>query len=191
MTDPNLWQLEMAPWHAMLLYWAISSVSVKQARIPEGFSSRSKHLFFMLLAVVLMFTDYLRVGPLAHRFAPEDLRIHYLAIFLTALGVSVAIWARYILGEYWSARVEVKMDHELICSGPYALVRHPIYTGILLASIGTGLFVGEWRAIPAVVFAAIGFAIKAKQEESLMTSEFGNRYQEYRERTGFLIPRLP
>jgi protein-S-isoprenylcysteine O-methyltransferase Ste14 len=76
-------------------------------------------------------------------------------------------------------------------SGPYAYVRHPIYTGILLASVGTALFVGEWRAALAIVFAVIGFAIKAKQEESLMNSEFGERYQEYRERTGFLIPRLP
>jgi protein-S-isoprenylcysteine O-methyltransferase Ste14 len=186
----SLWQIEMIPWYVMLLYWAISSLSVKRAEIPEGFSSRSKHLSFMIFAVVLMFTDYLRLGPLACRFVPESLRIHYIGIFVTCLGVAVAIWARYILGQYWSARVEVKVDHQLICSGPYALVRHPIYTGLLLASVGTALFVGEWRAILAIAFAAIGFSIKAKQEESLMKSEFGGRYQEYRKRTGFLIPRM-
>jgi protein-S-isoprenylcysteine O-methyltransferase Ste14 len=190
MHTPDLWQIEMTPWYAMLLYWAISWMNVKRARIPEAFSSRSRHLFFVLLAVVLMFTHYLRIDPLARRFISEDLRIHYVAILVTCLGVSVAIWARYILGQYWSSRVEVKVGHELICAGPYAYVRHPIYTGILLAGMGTALFVGEWRAAMAVIFAIVGFAIKARQEEFLMTSEFGDRYQEYRERTGFLIPRL-
>jgi protein-S-isoprenylcysteine O-methyltransferase Ste14 len=190
MQNTSLWQIEMVPWYAMLLYWAISSLSVKRAKIPEGLPSRSRHLSFMIFAVVLMFTDYLRVGPLACRFVPEDLRIHYIAIVVTCLGVAVAIWARCILGQYWSARVEVKVDHQLISSGPYAYVRHPIYTGILLAGIGTAVFVGEWRAALAIIFAAIGFAIKGRQEESLMKSEFGDRYQEYRKRTGFLIPRL-
>ncbi|HZR55470.1 MAG TPA: isoprenylcysteine carboxylmethyltransferase family protein [Terriglobales bacterium] len=190
MSTPTLWQIEMTPWYAMLFYWAISSLKVKQARIPERFSSRSKHLLFMIAAVVLMFTGRLRIGPLALRFVPENLQILYASIFITCLGVALAIWARYILGQYWSARVEVKVDHQLIASGPYAYVRHPIYTGILLAGIGTALYVGELRAILAITLATVGFAIKAKQEESLMTSEFGNRYQEYRKATGFLIPRV-
>jgi protein-S-isoprenylcysteine O-methyltransferase Ste14 len=190
MRTPTLWQIEMAPWYGLLLYWAISSLAVKNTKIPEDSSSRSQHLVFMLASVLLMFTDYFRMGLLARRFVPEDVWIRYGAIALTCCGVAVAILARYNLGQYWSARVEVKVDHQLILSGPYAWVRHPIYTGILLAGVGTAVFVGEWRAALAIVFAITGFTLKARKEESLMTAEFGALYEEYRRRTGFLIPRF-
>jgi protein-S-isoprenylcysteine O-methyltransferase Ste14 len=84
----------------------------------------------------------------------------------------------------------VKVDHQLICSWPYAWVRHPIYTGMLLACVGTVVFVGEWRAALGILFAIIGLAIKARKEELLMRAEFGELYEEYRKRTGFLIPRF-
>jgi protein-S-isoprenylcysteine O-methyltransferase Ste14 len=190
MSAPTLWQIEMIPWYALLLYWGISSLAVKNTKVPEDSLSRSQHLVFMLAAILLMFTDYLRMGLLARRFVPEDVWIRYGAIAVTGCGVAVAIVARYNLGQYWSARVEVKVDHRLICSGPYAWVRHPIYSGILLAIVGTGLFVGEWRAALAIVFAITGLALKARKEESLMTAEFGELYEEYRRRTGFLIPRF-
>jgi protein-S-isoprenylcysteine O-methyltransferase Ste14 len=190
MVAPTLWQIEMIPWYAMLLYWGINFRTVKKTKIPEDAAARSQHVLFMIAAVALMFTDYLRIGPLAHRFVLQKVWIHYVAILLTCCGVAVAIVARYILGQYWSARIEVKLDHRLIHSGPYSLVRHPIYTGIILAGAGTALFIGEWRAVLAVGLATLGFAIKAQKEESLMTSEFGDLYRDYARRTGFLLPRL-
>jgi protein-S-isoprenylcysteine O-methyltransferase Ste14 len=190
MSAPTLWQVEMAPWYGLLLYWGVSSLAVKNTKIPEGFSSRSKHLLFLLASILLLFTDHLRMGMLARRFVPDDVWIRYGAIVLTCGGVALAILARYNLGQYWSARVEVKVDHQLIRSGPYAWVRHPIYSGILLAGVGTTVFVGEWRAALAIVFAVTGFTLKARKEESLMNAEFGELYEEYRRRTGFLIPRF-
>jgi protein-S-isoprenylcysteine O-methyltransferase Ste14 len=190
MSAPTLWQIEMAPWYGLLLYWAISFLAVKKTKIPEDSASRSKHLVFVLASVLLMFTDYFRIGPLARRFVPEEASIRYGAIALTCCGVAVAILARYNLGQYWSARVEVKVDHQLIRSGPYAWVRHPIYTGMLLAGVGTAVFVGEWRAALAIGFAIAGFTLKARKEESLMSAEFGELYEEYRRGTGFLIPRF-
>jgi protein-S-isoprenylcysteine O-methyltransferase Ste14 len=184
-----LWQVEMTPWYAILLYWSITFQNVKGTKIPEDAASRSKHLLFVVPAVVLMFTGYLRIGPLARRFVPQQVWIQYVAILLTCCGAAMAIVARYILGQYWSARVEVKLDHRLIQSGPYSLVRHPIYTGLILASAGTALFIGEWRAVLAVGLGALGFALKARKEEFLMTSEFGELYREYARQTGFLLPR--
>jgi len=102
----------------------------------------------------------------------------------------VAIWARYSLGAYWSARVTLKEGHQLIRSGPYALVRHPIYTGMFLAALGTALVGGEWRGILALLLLITAHARKAFREESLLSREFGEEYTNYRRSTGFLFPRL-
>jgi len=102
----------------------------------------------------------------------------------------VAIWARLILGENWSARVIVKQGHQLISSGPYAYVRHPIYSGFLLAVTGTAIVIGEWRGLLAIVLVVVTQSLKAQREEKFMLSEFGDRYAQYQRETGFLLPRL-
>jgi protein-S-isoprenylcysteine O-methyltransferase Ste14 len=109
---------------------------------------------------------------------------------LTYLGAAIAIWARIILGQNWSARVTLKVGHELIRSGPYRYVRHPIYTGMLLAMIGTAMVAGEWRGAAAVALSIIAFCLKAQREEQFMVTEFGETYHEYRSQTGFLVPGL-
>jgi protein-S-isoprenylcysteine O-methyltransferase Ste14 len=81
-----------------------------------------------------------------------------------------------------------KVDHELIRSGPYAFVRHPIYSGLLLATIGTAIFVGQWRGLIAVPLVLLSESIKAKREEQFMIEEFGETYQQYREQTWFIAP---
>jgi protein-S-isoprenylcysteine O-methyltransferase Ste14 len=109
---------------------------------------------------------------------------------LTSVGAAVAIWARYSIGEYWSARVMLKEGHLVIRSGPYARVRHPIYTGMLLAAMGTALVVGEWRAVLGVIVILVTHSFKPKREEALLTAELGDEYVLYRRSTGFLFPRL-
>ena len=119
------------------------------------------------------------------KFAATDF-----GIFLTFVGAGIAIWARYCLGQYWSARVTLKIDHRLIRSGPYTYVRHPIYSGLLLAMAGTALVIGEWRALIAVLIAILEFSRKATKEEALLSTEFNDDYQEYRKHAGFLTPRF-
>jgi protein-S-isoprenylcysteine O-methyltransferase Ste14 len=186
----DLWQWELIPWYAFFIFWLISASRLKQTRKEEDPSGRVRHIVVMLLGIDLMFYRNLEFGVLGDRFIPYDLRIQYAGIALTWLGVAFAIWARYCIGQNWSGRVTVKVDHELIQSGPYAFVRHPIYTGLLLANAGAALFIGKWRCIAGLVILLIEMSRKASKEEGFMVSEFGEKYQDYRRRSGFLIPKL-
>jgi protein-S-isoprenylcysteine O-methyltransferase Ste14 len=107
---------------------------------------------------------------------------------VTWAGVALAIWARTILGRNWSATVTVKQDHTLVRSGPYSAVRHPIYSGLLLASLGTALAIGELHSLLAVGIGLVGFRIKSKLEEQFMMEQFGREYEEYRQHSWALLP---
>jgi hypothetical protein len=129
-------------------------------------------------------------GPLDDRFVPAVPEVGALGWLLTALGMLFAIWARVILGVNWSSTVVIKQGHELVSTGPYALVRHPIYTGLILALTGTAVYDGRWRALLGLAFFAVGFWLKARSEENLLEREFGEEYRSYRARTPMLIPTL-
>ena len=102
------------------------------------------------------------------RFVPIALWLASLGAALTFAGLAFAIWARFIIAGNWSSYVELKRDHELIVAGPYRYVRHPIYTGLLLAFAGSALAVGEWRGVLAVVIVAASFWRKLRLEEAIM-----------------------
>lgn len=186
----TLWQIELIPWYFFAAYWAITWLRVKRTKTAEPLVDRLTTLGPMVLAFLLLFSRSLRIWPLQLRFLPDDDWIARSGIALTSVGVAVAIWARYCLGQYWSARVTLKEGHRLIRSGPYASVRHPIYTGMLLAAIGTALVIGEWRGVLAVVVIWTAHSRKALREERLMTAEFGDEYAAYRQNTGSLFPRF-
>jgi protein-S-isoprenylcysteine O-methyltransferase Ste14 len=118
---------------------------VKAVARQEGWQSRFAYSAPLWVAAVLLVSPSLP-GFLSERLLPDDASIVRIGVLLTAAGLGFAIWARVHLGGNWSAEVTVKHDHELIGSGPYALARHPIYTGLLLAFVGTAIVVGEWRA---------------------------------------------
>ena len=112
-----------------------------------------------------------------------------LGALLTAAGVGFAIWARRHIGKNWSGQVTIRKEHELIRTGPYAHIRHPIYTGMLLAVAGTAIAIGEYRAIVAFAVIAIGLVVKARREESFLATQFGPAFDEHRRQTGFFLPR--
>ena len=190
MAHLTLWQIEMWPWYALCLFWAITAVRVKPARSTEPLAARLFTSVVVGVAFVLLFSQQLRFGALGERFLVQNPWIERVGVVLTFLGAAISIWARSILGSNWSSRVSLKVDHELIRTGLYGHVRHPIYTGFLAAAIGTALVVGEWRSLLAVPIAIIGFALKAKREETLLTSAFGDTYRQYQRDTGFLLPRF-
>jgi protein-S-isoprenylcysteine O-methyltransferase Ste14 len=116
--------------------------------------------------------------------------IETIGVVLCMLGVAFAIWARNVLGENWSGAPQIKEGHELIQAGPYRLVRHPIYTGILLAMFGTGFGFGRIQSLVLFLFCFAALWLKLKVEESLMSQQFPEAYPAYRKKTKALIPYL-
>jgi protein-S-isoprenylcysteine O-methyltransferase Ste14 len=186
----NLPSVDLSPWYALGIYWTISALRVKRTKVQEDLGGRLLHISLMGLAFLFLFSHRLDLGFLGQRFAPASDWLRTSGIVLTFVGAGIAIWARYSLGQYWSARVTLKVDHQLIRSGPYAWVRHPLYSGLLLAMAGSALVAGEWRAVVGFLLGLMEFSRKAAKEEVLLASEFGDQYQEFRKRTGFLAPRL-
>ena len=109
---------------------------------------------------------------------------------LTVAGLCFAIWGRLHLGKYWSGRITLKENHRVIQTGPYALVRHPIYSGLILALFGTAITLGTISAFAGFAFMLISFVRKLKIEETWLLSQFRAEYEAYRKRVKALIPRL-
>ena len=141
-------------------------------------------------AFTLLYSGDPRLGFLNDRLLPYRDWIRALGAGLTVAGVAFAIWARYHIGQYWSGSVSLKAEHKLIRTGPYAHIRHPIYTGILLALAGTTLVIGRYRAVVALVIWLLGFIWKARREEALLSGEFGAAFEEHKRVTGFFLPRF-
>jgi len=186
----TLWQVDLVPWYVLLVYWAISALWVKRNRVKENWAERFVVLVVVVLAFCLLFCDWMRIGRLQLRFLPQQAWIGWTGIALTFAGVAFALWARISLGAYWSGRVTLKEEHRLIRSGPYKFVRNPIYTGMLLAMVGSAIVAGEWRGVLAVALLYGALSAKALREEGLLLAEFKSEYEEYRHSTGFLLPRL-
>jgi protein-S-isoprenylcysteine O-methyltransferase Ste14 len=109
---------------------------------------------------------------------------------ITAAGVVIAIWARWHLGSNWSGVVTLKEGHELIRTGPYRTIRHPIYTGILIGLLGTMVTIGEVRGLIALAVAWLSFYFKARREESFLAQEFGSAFAEHQRHTGMFLPKI-
>ncbi len=184
------WHVDLLPWYAFGAYWALTAMSVKRTKAAEKSVDRIATLAAMTAAFILLFYEWPSTGPLRLRFVPGAEWIVWLGVAITTVGIALAIWARRCIGEYWSARVTLKHDHQLIRSGPYSYVRHPIYTGMLLGVIGRALTIGEWRGVLAVVLVFAAHWRKALREEQMLRNEFGEQYESYRRSTGFLFPPL-
>ena len=179
-----------ALWIIFFAYWLLAALRIKRVKSAESLGSRLSYGLPIWIAYVLLLTRSRIWGPLSHQIFPPTLALALTGLALTALGIGVAIWARYTLGQNWSSKVTIKVDHELIRSGPYAYVRHPINTGLLLAFLGTGLGINQWRAALAVVLAWTAFCMKARTEEKMLAQEFGEHFADHRQRTGFFMPRV-
>jgi protein-S-isoprenylcysteine O-methyltransferase Ste14 len=179
-------------WAAAGLYWILSAHAAarKPTESAEPHAHRVLRLFILAVTFVLLLSPSLPLAPLVRRFVPNRPIIRDLGVALAGLGILLMIWARRHLGHYWSDKVEIKTNHQLISAGPYARLRHPIYTGMLLGIAGTALAVGEWRGLAAFVLLLTNYVIKARKEERILRQKFGRAFQEYQRRTGFLIPRL-
>jgi protein-S-isoprenylcysteine O-methyltransferase Ste14 len=175
-------------WLAFIAFWIAMARGNKVVAERESAFSRLSHYLPLAIAIYLLAAPHVPFAPLNDRFAPLSLRLVRLGAALTFAGIAFAIWARVWIAGNWSSDVTLKRDHELVVNGPYAFVRHPIYTGILLALLGTALAVGEWRGLLAIVFAAAAFWRKLGIEEAVMLRQFGEAYVRYAARVPALIP---
>jgi protein-S-isoprenylcysteine O-methyltransferase Ste14 len=174
---------------AMGVYWIVRTKRSSVREKGEGNAFRVLRLTILVVTFSLLFSSWLRIAPLGWRFVPRNQAIEIAGAIMAVAGLSITVWAREHLGRNWSDKVEIKVNHELIRSGPYAHMRHPIYSGMLLAVAGTALAIGEWRGVVSFCILATSYSIKAKKEERVLAQKFGERFRMYQNETGFLIPR--
>lgn len=181
-----------AAWLVFIVYWAIQARAVKATARSEPFVARFIKYWLPLIvgiALVLPWSGHMASG-LRLRFVPSTAWLPLCGALVVWAGVLFAIWARVILGRNWSAVVQVKQDHELVERGPYRWVRHPIYTGLLLAFLGTALALGEWRGLLGTAIVTVSLWVKLRLEERWMREQFGEAYVAYMQRVKALVPGL-
>ena len=175
-------------WAGFAVVWVLGALTQKRAVRRDSFWSRFVQLVLVAVVISLFWNHGPHFGPLARSFVPRNSALSFLGLALTIAGLAFAIAARVYIGRNWSGMVTVKKDHKLVRNGPYALVRHPIYTGTLLAVLGTIIVLGQTQALLAVPLAALIFWIKSRREELFMTQEFGEEYRQYKQKVKALIP---
>ena len=179
-----------ALWLLFGLYWLVSALKRKKTKQRETVLQRFGYMLPLVLGFYLLNEARPLYGWFQSRFLPVGPLGEWLGVILTAAGIGVAFWARWHLGTNWSGVVTLKEGHELIRTGPYRLIRHPIYTGILLALFGTAIAFGKVRALFAVAIVWLSFYIKARREESFLSQEFGPNFAEHKQHTGMFLPRF-
>ena len=180
---PTLWLL----W---LSYWLAAAVGAKRTERRESPMSRLLHLLPLTLAAWLLWARQLPWNGLQRSLIPWSPLLFWMGAAVTFAGLLFTVWARMYLVRNWSATVTLKQDHELVQGGPYALVRHPIYTGLLLGFFGSALARDEWRGVLAVLIAALALWRKFRLEERWMIERFGAAYRDYARRVPALMPSL-
>jgi protein-S-isoprenylcysteine O-methyltransferase Ste14 len=175
-------------WMTIGLVWLAASASLKSVAREEPWGSRLFHILGIAVAFLLLFDSRLPIPVLNRRFVPDTPAVWWTGFVLTVAGAAIAVWARLLLGANWSATVTVKQNHELKRTGPYAIVRHPIYSGFLLAMLGTAIAFGEIRGLIAFVLALVAWRMKSLIEERFMLDQFGEQYARYKREVKALIP---
>jgi protein-S-isoprenylcysteine O-methyltransferase Ste14 len=164
------------------------SRNIKVSVRTESLLSRLTRSVSIILAVVLLCLPKLPILVLYLRFLPQSNLCFWSGAIITAGGLCFSVWARCYLGKNWSQAVTIKKDHKLITNGPYALARHPIYTGFLFGFVGTSIALGEWRGVIAVVLVLGVLLHKLKLEEKWLREQFGESYEIYCQKVSAIVP---
>lgn len=177
-------------WLAFLVVWSVGTFVNK--RTVRRWEPRALLLHIAVLAVAfhLFFNPWLRRSWLGTRVLPGSHWIDYAGGAMQIAGLAFCIWARLHIGRNWSGMITLKADHTLVRSGPYAIVRHPIYSGLLLAFLGKTLDHGDVAGIAGLVMLVVTWKHKSLAEERLMVQQFGAEYERYRGEVSGLVPGL-
>ncbi len=170
-------------WAAFWIYWLVAAFSMKRGRVSW---SRELRIRAVILVLVILL---IRLGAFRGHALNSSSWRGALGLALFAAGLAFASWARVHIGRNWGVPMSRKKDPELVTSGPYRLVRHPIYTGILLAGIGTAVAL-SWAWLTVVALAGLYFSYSAIIEERNLTNQFPESYPAYRHSTKMMVPYL-
>ena len=168
-------------WAAFWLYWLVAAFSIKKGRVPW---SRELRIRAVIAVVVILL---IRLGAFRGTGLNSDPWRAGIGLVLFALGLWFAVWARMHIGRNWGSPMTQKNEPELVTSGPYHLVRHPIYSGILAAGVGTAVAL-SWQWLTAVALAGVYFLYSAMVEERYLTGQFPDNYPVYKRSTKMLVP---
>ncbi|NNM83694.1 isoprenylcysteine carboxylmethyltransferase family protein [Candidatus Parcubacteria bacterium] len=174
-------------WFVLILYWITAAFSAKR-NIKAADWRRSagvRLLFIVIVIILLILNSHLHWYYLSGH--PFSIGVQGAGLLLCLIGVAIAAWARLHLGRNWSATPSMKEGHELVTSGPYRFVRHPIYTGIITAAFGS-IFIGGMVWLAIFVVMAANFLYRIPVEEGYMMHLFPSQYPEYKKRTKALVP---
>jgi protein-S-isoprenylcysteine O-methyltransferase Ste14 len=172
-------------WLAMDIYWSLAEGKRRQAKTAESPESRRRHGLLTSAALLLLF---LPVPGLTRQFVPDTLTAALVGLGIQSAFTLFYLFCRFYLGHLWSGAITIMSDHELIQTGPYRLLRHPMYTGILGMYAGTAIVSGQYHALLGVALSALAYARKIRLEDRVLSEEFGEAYETYRRRTAALIP---
>lgn len=168
-------------WAAFWIYWLVASVGVKTGQ------SRWGQFAGIRVALVLLVLLFVRAGVLKGHAANNAPWLEGIGLAVFVLGLGLAVWARVYIGRNWGTPMSRKDNPELVTTGPYRTIRHPIYSGIILAMIGTAIAVSFFWLIAVVLLGAY-FIYSAVREERYMTDRFPDAYPSYKHSTKMLIP---
>jgi len=163
-------------WGVFVVVWVLAALFTKRTVYHESGARRLRYIIPILFGWFLVFRGYRLGPPFNIRIIPETEAILVAAAILCLCGLGFCLWARAVLGRNWSGTVTLKEDHELIVRGPYRLVRHPIYTGLLAMLIATAIEQGHLAGMLGLIFVFASFWIKLDNEEEVMRKQFPDLY---------------
>ena len=175
-------------WAVFGLFWVLPALFGKRTIQRQTSHSRFVQLALLVAAYVFMAVPDLGWGWLNQPLVAPSRTATATGYGWLLAGMFFAGWARFFLGGNWSSDVTLKQDHTLVRSGPYRIVRHPIYTGLLVALLGTAIALGPVRCFLGVMLAAVAWKIKSITEEKFMEQQFGDQYTNYRMQVKALVP---
>lgn len=175
-------------WVVCINYWWYAARGGSGDVQAEPARERAIHLGLLVAAFMLLFAPLPGSAPNDQVLSAGGTAAGLAGIVLTALGLGFSIWARRHLADYWSGRITLKAGHRLVRSGPYAWVRHPIYTGFLLAIVGRAISVNTVAGWLGAVIAAGAYLRKIRREERVLMAHFGDEYTQYRAEVKALLP---
>jgi len=180
-------KISLALWVLFSIYWSIAAKDSAPTRSSESTGSRQLHLILVNIALLVLVFP---VPGLTRRFLPASEFFVVAGLIVQAAFIYLAVWARHNLGSNWSGEVRIAREHQLVRSGPYRFIRHPIYTGVLGMYCGTALVSGQIHALVALAMVALAYWRKIRMEEKALSETFGAEFESYRRNTWALVPLL-